>query len=334
MGHDFRKVADVALRKERLDGSVASTCLTKNRFEMYYRGIPMRFVDSCVKKLGFLLSDKLYLSLRYRCLIGQWIDWKHPKRFTEKLQWLKVYNYKPEYTCIVDKLAVKDYVADCIGKEYIIPTLEIWDRVDDIDWDALPDQFVLKTTHGGGGGGVVVCPDKSRFNKEEAIEKLSVSMRTNAGKTYREKPYLNVPRKILAETYIKPEASADDCQSTDLYDYKFFCFNGEVNFFKVDFGRFIEHHANYYDIDGNMLNFGEADFSPLPNYALELPENLKEMIKLAEQLSKGEPFLRVDLYNVRGKIYFGELTLYPASGFGKWTPDETDFKIGDMLVLP
>ena len=160
-----------------------------------------QFCDSIVKNFLGFLPDKLYLSLRYRCQMGHWINWKNPKTFTEKLQWLKVYDYKPEYTKMVDKLAAKDYVASRIGEEYIIPTLGVWDRVEDIDWDSLPDQFVLKTTHGGGGGGVVVCSDKTHFDKAKAIKKLQTSMHSNAGKTYRERPYLNVPRKIIAEKF-------------------------------------------------------------------------------------------------------------------------------------
>ena len=142
-----------------------------------------QFCDSIVKNFFGFLPDKLYLSLRYRCQMGHWINWKNPKTFTEKLQWLKIYDYKPEYTQMVDKLAAKDYVAERIGKEYIIPTLAVWNRVEDIDWDSLPDQFVLKTTHGGGGGGVVICSDKTHFDKAKAIKKLEISMKSNAGKT-------------------------------------------------------------------------------------------------------------------------------------------------------
>ena len=186
---------------------------------------PNKLGLSILMHFGTWIPDALYLKIMFRLKMGYILNLKTPKTFNEKLQWLKLYNRKPEYTRIVDKLAVKDYVADCIGKEYIIPTLGVWNRVGDIDWESLPSQFVLKTTHGGGGGGVVICQDKSKFDREKAIEKLSVSMRINAGKIYREKPYLNVPRKIMAEKYIKSEDSACDGQSTDLHDYKFFSFN-------------------------------------------------------------------------------------------------------------
>lgn len=292
-----------------------------------------QFCDSIVKNFLGFLPDKLYLSLRYRCQMGHWINWKNPKTFTEKLQWLKVYDYKPEYTKMVDKLAVKDYVASRIGEEYIIPTLGVWDRVEDIDWDSLSDQFVLKTTHGGGGGGVVVCSDKTHFDKAKAIKKLLTSMHSNAGKTYRERPYLNVPRKIIAEKFMAERTAKVNTKNSDLPDYKFFCFNGKVKCFKIDFGRFVEHHANYYSPKGKLLPFGEKGLEPDPNHIEIMPENLNDMISIAEKLSKGFKFLRVDLYNVKGKIYFGELTFYPAAGMGAFIPEEWDEKLGGMLNL-
>lgn len=292
-----------------------------------------QFCDSIVKNFLGFLPDKLYLSLRYRCKMGHWINWKNPKTFTEKLQWLKVYNYKPEYTKMVDKLAAKDYVASRIGEEYIIPTLGVWDKVEDIDWDSLPDQFVLKTTHGGGGCGVVVCSDKTHFDKAKAIEKLQTSMHSNAGKTYREKPYLNVPRKIIAEKFMDERTAKVNTKNSDLPDYKFFCFNGKVKCFKIDFGRFVDHHANYYSPEGKLLPFGEKGLEPDSNHIEIIPENLDKMIVIAEKLSDGFKFLRVDLYNVKGKIYFGELTFYPAAGMGAFVPEEWDEKLGGMLNL-
>lgn len=293
----------------------------------------VQFCDSIVKNFFSWLPDKVYLSLRYRCQMGHWINWKNPKTFTEKLQWLKVYDYKPEYTKMVDKLAAKDYVASRIGEEYIIPTLGVWDRVEDIDWDSLPDQFVLKTTHGGGGGGVVVCSDKTYFDKAKAIKKLQTSMHSNAGKTYRERPYLNVPRKIIAEKFMAERRAKVNSKNSDLPDYKFFCFNGKVKCFKIDFGRFVEHHANYYSPVGKLLPFGEKCLEPDPNHKEVMPDNLTDMIKVAEELSKGFKFLRVDLYNVKDKIYFGELTFYPAAGMGAFVPEEWDEKLGNWIKL-
>lgn len=292
-----------------------------------------QFCDSIVKNFLSWLPDKPYLSLRYRFQMGHWINWKNPTAFTEKLQWLKIYDYKPEYTKMVDKLTAKDYVASKIGKEHIIPTLGVWDKVEDIDWNSLPNQFVLKTTHGGGGCGVVICSDKAHFDKDEAIKKLQMSMRSNVGQSYREKPYLNVRRKIIAEKFISEYKQKDNSKDTDIPDYKFFCFNGKVKFFKIDFGRFVEHHANYYSTNCELLMFGETGLEPKPDADIKIPENIKEMIELAEKLSKNIPFLRVDFYNVNDKIFFGELTFYPASGMIPWTPNEADFEIGKYLRI-
>ncbi len=288
----------------------------------------LRYCSSLLRHFNSLFPDKFYLSLLYRCEMGKWIDWKNPKTFTEKLQWLKLYDFKPEYTKMVDKYAVKDYVASIIGEEHIIPTLGVWDRVEDIDWDSLPDQFVLKTTHGGGGGGVVICPDKSKFGRKAAEKKLSASMKANAGRTLREKPYLKVPKRIIAEKYM-----ADSTRPVvgDLADYKFFCFDGRVKLFKVDYGRFVEHHANYYSPEGELLPLGEVGLLPDFKHIEVLPDNIDEMIAIAEKLSKGFRFLRVDLYDISGQIYFGELTFYPAGGVGAFSPEEWDAILGSWI---
>jgi hypothetical protein len=282
----------------------------------------------------FIKNDALYLKVLFFFeMRGKILHLKNPISFNEKLQWLKIYDYKPEYTKLVDKLAVKNYVESRIGNKHIIPTLAVWDSVEDIDWNSLPNQFVLKTTHGGGGCGVIVCTDKTKFDKIKAKNKLKKSMYTNAGQTYREKPYLNVPRKIIAEKYIAEQIINNGETKTDLPDYKFFCFNGKVKFFKIDFGRFVEHHANYYSPNGDLLPFGEVACKPDPNHVENMPSNLSEMIRLAETLSANYKFLRVDLYNVNGKIYFGELTFYPAAGMGAFIPEEWDEKLGNLLAL-
>ena len=282
----------------------------------------------------FIKNDKFYLRILYFLeMKGKILHLENPRTFTEKLQWLKIYDYKPEYTQLVDKLAVKDYVASRIGKEYVIPTLAVWNSVEEIDWDSLPSQFVLKTTHGGGGCGVVVCTDKSKLDKETAIKKLRVSMHTNAGQIYREKPYLNVPRKIIAEKFIAERKTHYENSFEELKDYKFFCFGGKMKCFKIDFGRFVEHHANYYSPDGEFLPFGEKAYEPDSNHVENMPDNLSEMIDVAEKLSSGFKFLRVDLYNVKGKIYFGEQTFYPAAGMGAFMPEEWDEKIGEWLKV-
>jgi hypothetical protein len=229
---------------------------------------------------------------------------------------------------MVDKLAVKEYVSSLIGEEYIIPTLGVWERTEDIEWDKLPDKFVLKTTHGAASYGVAICRDKSSFNREDAIKKLDRSMKTDDIYTYlKEWPYKNVHRRIIAEEYLVND------NGSELKDYKFFCFHGSVRFFKIDSGRFTEHHANYYDRDGHSLPFGEVGIEPNFNNQERFPDNLSEMITIAETLSAGKPFLRVDLYNIMGRINFGETTFYPASGLVPFTLLEWDYKMGDYLSI-
>ena len=291
---------------------------------------PWKFVDELVELYGSWIPDYTYLTIRYRARMGKWPNLKHPQLFTEKIQWLKMNNRKPEYTIMVDKYAVKEYVANIIGKQYIIPTLDVWEKTEDIDFDCLPNQFVLKTTHGGGGCDVIVCKDKRKFDKEAALVKLTTSLTSDLFKKFREWPYKNVPKRIIAEKFMQVENAEE---GSDLKDYKFFCFNGKVRFFKIDFDRFVEHHANYYSPDGKLLPFGEADLPPVPSHVENMPENLAEMIQLAEKLSVEQSFLRVDFYNINGLIYFGELTFYPASGMGTFTDENIDLQLGSYLKL-
>jgi hypothetical protein len=201
----------------------------------------------------------------------------------------------------------------------------VWESFDDIDFDKLPNRFVLKCTHDSGG--VFIVKDKSEFDNKKARRKITSCLKKDFYQLGREWPYKNVPHRIIAEKYIANE-------NEDLRDYKFFCFNGIPRFFKVDFDRFTNHRANYYDCDSNLLlPFGEAMYPPDVEKDIVLPSNLELMKELAKQLSAGTRFLRVDLYEVNGKVYFGELTLYPVSGFGKFTDSNWDKKIGEYLLL-
>lgn len=293
---------------------------------------PWTFIDTIVELYGSWIPDNIYLKIRYRARLGKSLNLKNPKTFNEKLQWLKLYNRKSEYTLMVDKYSVKHYVASKIGKEYIIPTLGVWDTPDQIEWNKLPNQFVLKTTHGGGGGGVIICKDKSTFDVKLAIESLRKSLDSDIYRSFREWPYKDVKKRIIAEKYMSDYDTADN-ESEQLKDYKFFCFNGKVRCFKVDFDRFIDHKANYYNRDSKLLPFGELCCPPDFNLVLERPMNLEKMIEIVEILSHNQPFLRVDLYNIKGKIYFGELTFFPAAGMGKFIPEEWDNTLGDWISL-
>ena len=287
---------------------------------------PKRVVNVLAARgvLNFL-PDEQYLKLRYWAAFGRKLDLENPSRFTEKLQWLKLHDRKPEYSRMVDKYEAKQYVADKIGEEYIIPTLGVWDSFDEIDFESLPDKFVLKCTHDSGG--LVICKDKKSLDKDKARTKIEKSLKNNYYLWGREWPYKNVKPRIIAEQFMV------DSKTEDLRDFKFFCFGGQVRCFKVDFDRFIEHRANYYDEKSHILNFGEVMCPPDYNKKIELPKSIGKMEKLAQKLAEEDPFLRADFYDVDGKVYFGEMTFYPASGFGAFTDDEWDKLLGSWIPM-
>ncbi|MCQ2199975.1 MAG: hypothetical protein MJZ19_09695 [Paludibacteraceae bacterium] len=280
-------------------------------------------------KIMSIIPDKPYLQLMYRYKMKKFFSWEHPETFTEKLQWLKLYYKDPILTTMVDKYAVKDYVTQKCGPGHVIPLLGVWNTPEEIDFDKLPNQFVLKTTHGGGGCGVVICRDKATFDKEAAFKKLHKSLKTDLFVQGREYPYRDVPRRIIAEEY------AVDESGVELKDYKIFCFDGVVKMIKVDFDRFISHHANYFTPEWELMDFGEdASSSPVWDKDLPRPKNLELMLEIAQTLSKGLPFVRIDTYNVNGTVYVGEITFFPASGFDAYKPVEWNNIIGDWLTLP
>lgn len=276
-------------------------------------------------RLTRLLSDRQYMTIYYWLKFGEKIDLSDPKGFNEKLQWLKLHDRKPEYTRMVDKLLVKDYVAEQIGSGGIIPTLGVWDSFDQIDFDSLPDRFVLKCTHDSGG--IVICKDKASFDREAARKKLNRSMARNYYYGSREWPYKNVEKKILAEAYLS------DGQNADLPDYKFHCFNGEPKVVLVCRDRYSLMTEDFFTPDWQHLDMKRPNH-PIAKTPIPAPSRLEEMCRLARQLSKDVPFLRVDFYEVNGVVYFGELTFFPASGFGIFEPPQWDRTLGDWLTLP
>lgn len=274
------------------------------------------------------LPDKLYIQLMFRFKMGYWPDLKNPQTFSEKLQWLKLYNRRPEYTKMVDKYAVKEYVANIIGDEYIIPTLGVWNKPEDIEWDKLPEQFVLKTTHGGGSSGVVICKDKSTFDIYKAIAKLKRSMEQDIYRDLKEWPYKNVPKRIIAEKYISPDPKHDD-----LPDYKFFCFDGEVKALFIGTERQTgDVKFDYFDADFNHLDLIQQH--PLSGRQISKPFNFEKMKVLASKLSDGIPQVRIDLYDVNGKVYFGEMTFFHHGGIVPFHPNKWDYVFGSWINLP
>lgn len=274
-------------------------------------------------------SDEKYLKKLFKLSMGKELNLDTPQTFSEKLQWLKLYNRKPEYTQMVDKYEAKKYVANIIGEEYIIPTLGVWDRFDDIDFDMLPDQFVLKTTHGGGNTGVVICKDKSKFDKKRAKSKLARSLKSDIYTSLREWPYKYVKKRIIAEQFI------EESGHNDLPDYKFFCFDGEPKYCQVIRDRNTKETIDFYDMEWNHMPF--VGLNPVAKNGLNpvaRPLHLTNMIEICRKLATGIPFSRIDLYVVNGEEYFGEITFYPASGMGEFRPKEWNCKLGEWIKLP
>ena len=231
---------------------------------------------------------------------------------------------------MVDKILVKDYVARVIGPEHIIPTLGTWDDPDEIDFSALPDQFVLKCNHNSGLG-MCICKNKEELNISKLKKELKKGLKQNYYLLGREWPYKNVEHGIIAEKYMT------DGSGTELKDYKFYCFNGEPKFLYIGYANMrdgTKHDLlSFFDLNLDPTPFYRTDHEPLP-FAVERPEKLDKMIEIARKLSNGIPFLRVDLYYIQEQIYFSELTFYPGSGYGPFSPPEWERKIGDMLILP
>lgn len=273
-------------------------------------------------------SDKFFVNVEWRLLMDYPLDLENPQSFNQKLQWLKLYDHNPDYVKMVDKVEAKKYVASLIGEEHIIPTLGVWDKFEDIDFSKLPQHFVLKVAHDSGG--VFICKDKDHIDKEKVRKFLSYRQSFNYYVLKREWPYKEASRRILCEKFM------DDGSGRDLRDYKLFCFDGKVRFFKIDLDRFHSHHAVFFDRDCKGLPFGEAQYPPshASKENIIIPEAIKEMIAYADIISKDIPFVRVDFYEINGQTFFGEITFYPASGFMKLTDREWDFKIGEYFTLP
>lgn len=272
------------------------------------------------------MDDERYLRIAYKIKMGKPLNLDNPQTYNEKLQWLKLYNRNPLYTKMVDKYEAKKIVANIIGEQYIIPTLGVWDHFDEIDFDKLPEKFVLKCTHDSGG--LVICKDKSKLDKAAAKKKLENCLKHNFYWGQREWPYKNVKPRIIAETYM------EDSATHELRDYKFFTFDGVAKalFIARDRGSSNETKFDFFDADFKHLPFtnGHPNADDLP----AKPETFEEMKQLAAKLSEGIPQVRVDFYEVNGKAYFGEMTFSHWSGLMPFKPDEWDKKFGEWIQLP
>lgn len=300
-----------------------------NKFIKFIMDKKFRF--NVLSLLGFYnsMEDRKYLKIKYKIEMGRKLNIENPRTFNEKIQWLKINDHKEIYTTMVDKFKAKSYVEKKIGKQYIVPTYGVWDRFEDIDFDILPNQFVLKCTHDSGG--LVIVRDKLNFDKKKAKKKIEKSLRNNYYYSCREWPYKNVKPRIIAEKYLKDT----QMNKSGLVDFKIFCFNGKAKFLYISQG--LENHLtakiSFYDLEFNKMPFKRSDYEGFISDPPK-PKNIKKMIQIAEKLAINIPFLRVDLYEVDEQIYFSELTFSPCSGMIPFEPQEWDLKLGDLLELP
>ena len=275
----------------------------------------------------YIRNDKTFLKMKWKLYMDYPLNLDNPQTFNEKIQWQKLHDRKPEYTKMVDKYEAKEYVAGIIGREHIIPTIAVYDKVEDIDFDALPNQFVLKCTHDSGG--IVICKDKSKLDRNAALRKLQMGLKTKFFYQNREWPYKDVKPRIIAEQYMVDESGYE------LKDYKWFCFDGEPKalFIASDRGSATEETKfDFFDMDFQHLPFTNGH----PNASKQIvkPKGFEKMKELAGKLSKGLMQARIDFYDINGKIYFGEITFSHWSGMKPFVPREWDYKFGSYMTLP
>lgn len=271
-------------------------------------------------------DDVKYLKRKFRATIGKELNLEHPNTFNEKLQWLKLYNRRPEYTMMVDKYLVRDYIAKAIGEEYLIPLLGVWDDPNEIDFNKLPDQFVLKCNHNSGLG-MCICKDKSKLDLKTVRKELRKGLKQNYFLTGREWPYKDIQRKIVCEQYMEDS-------SGELMDYKVLCFDGEPKLIELHQGRFSGNHTqDFYDTNWMRTNITQRG-EPLSPSLLPKPECLEEMLRLSRKLADGMSHVRIDWYVINGRLYFGEITFFDASGFDPFDRIEDDMLLGSWITLP
>lgn len=281
-------------------------------------------------KLGFYnkVDDKKFIEKMFKVTMKYPLNLENPKTFNEKLQWLKLYNRNPLYTKLVDKYKVRDYISEKIGEEYLIPLIGVWDDPDDIDFDSLPNQFVLKCNHNSGLG-MYICKDKKNIDVQKVKKELRKGLKQDYYLTGREWPYKNVPRKVIAEKYMVNDSNTDE-----FTDYKFFCFNGYVDCVMVCLDRSSGNPKFYFfDKDWNFKRYDQLGLTMPEDFTIDKPKCIDEMFEIASELSKGIPYVRVDLYQSYNKIFFGELTFYPDSGFDRTITLEADLHWGNLIDI-
>lgn len=297
----------------------------KSLWKTNKRGILVAIFNYVIKS-GILnrMNDKAFLNLTYWVHYGRKINWENPLTFNEKLQWLKIYDRNPEYTKMVDKYDVKKFVSRVIGEEYIIPTIGVWECVEDIPFDSLPERYVIKCTHDSGS--VCICKDKNTFDVAHAKKKLKKGLKNNLFYWGREWPYKNVKPRIIAEDYIEGF-------NGELNDYKLMCFNGKVRCSFVCSDRFNNEGLKVTFFDTNWKKMPFCRYYPAAHYVIPQPTTYNKMVELAEKLAEGIPFVRVDFYEVDNHPYFGEMTFFPGNGVEEFSPQVWDYTLGNWVDI-
>ncbi|MCM1047898.1 MAG: glycosyl transferase [Clostridiales bacterium] len=288
---------------------------------------PRKIIIAICNRWLHWMPDEQYLKIKYYINFGKKLDISNPQTFNEKLQWLKIHDRNPLYTVLVDKYAVRKYIKEKLGEEYLIPLVGgPWKNANDINFDKLPDQFVLKCTHDSGG--IIICRDKESLNRKAAVKKLNKALKKNFYYGNREWVYKNVKRQIIAEKYMQNDLS------DELIDYKLMCFNSQVkcSFTCTERRKSSGLKVTFFDTDWKRLPF-ERHY-PASSEEIKKPKNYEEMIRIAENLSVGMSFVRIDFYEIHGKIYFGEFTFYPGSGSEEFSPDSWDLELGNWIKIP
>lgn len=269
------------------------------------------------------MPDEIYLKIIYYCKTGKRLNLKDPKSYNQKLQWIKLYDRRSEYTTYVDKLKVREYIKEKIGQEYLIPLIEEYDSIEEIKWEELPNKFVLKCTHNSGGN--IICTNKEELDIEKTKKKLKKWMKRNWFWHGREWAYKDVIPKIICEQYM---SNSDGT----LNDYKILCFNGKAKYIQVHRDRYINHTQTFYDLKGNRLPFHHKAYKQSSIKKIDV-NKLQDIIRLAETLSRGYYQMRVDFYLVEGRPFFGEITLYNFNGFVEMEPDQYNEILGEDIKL-
>lgn len=285
------------------------------------RILERRFVFVWANK--FYVDDEKYLKRLFKLFTGDELNLDNPQTFNQKMQWLKLYAHKPIYTIMADKYAVKKYVADLIGEEYVVPCLGVWEHAEDIDFNQLPNQFVLKCTHNSGKGRCI-CKDKSKLDLRKVRRDIANGLKEDYYRPGRDKQYRDIPKKIIADKFL------DDGVGNELRDYKWWCFNGEPIYMYCT-NKADECYENFYDMDFNpvLINHGFPRLKP----EIDKPQEFELMKNLAAKLSQGIPFVRIDFFDVNHHVYFGEFTFFDWGGLRKFG-DNWDYELGKLIQLP